>query len=233
MWWWLAGVCLPLDGTRHASLRSTRCDRLSEVFLRLLLAHHQQLPLLSKVYTVEFCSREIHLWSTHTTRIPNSNSNNNNKNVHLPMLLNKIELEHHDGCITSSTQLGLEAMLHSARQLNVTQKKRRTTTAAAGGNFEPPPVSPPSFCLAVQGMRELADGGRIGGSKQAINQRHKQASNQRLILLAKRKINQRHKQKSKINQRHKLASKINQPNCKYYQSKTQANKQSNSLIWKV
>ena len=154
------------------------------------------------------------MWSTHTTRIPNSN-----KNVHLPMLLNKIELEHHDGCITSSTQLGLEAMLHSARQLNVTQKKRRTTdAAAAGGNFEPPSVSPPSFCLAVQGMRELADGGRIGGSKQAINQRHNQASNQRLILLAK----------SKINQRHKLASKINQPNCKYYQSKTQANKQSNS-----
>ena len=183
------------------------------------------LPLSSKVYTVEFCSREIYLWSTHTTRIPNSN-----KNVHLPMLLNKIELEHHDGCITSSTQLGLEAMLHSARQLNATQEKRRTTTTAgaAGGNFEPPSVSPPSFCLAVQGMRELADGGRIGGSKQAINQRHNQASNQRLILLAKRKINQRHKQKSKINQRHKLASKINQPNCKYYQSKTQANKQSNS-----
>ena len=84
------------------------------------------------------------------------------------MLLNKIELEHHDGCITSSTQLGLEAMEHSARQLNATQKKRRTTDAGAGGNFEPPPVSPPSFCLAVQGMRELADGGRIGGSKQAI-----------------------------------------------------------------
>ena len=166
------------------------------------------------------------MWSTHTTRIPNSN-----KNVHLRMLLNKIELEHHDGCITSSTQLGLEAVEHSARQLNARTaadilKKRRT--AAAGGNFEPPPVSPPSFCLAVQGMRELADGGRIGGSKQAINQRHNQASNQRLILLAKRKINQRHKQKSKINQRHKLASKINQPNCKYYQSKTQANKQSNS-----
>ena len=167
---------------------------------------------------------------------------NNNKNTHLPMFLHNIELEHHDGCIASSTLLGIQAlqcnvpqrkpMPYNARQSNVAQsaadilKKRRT--AAAGGNFEPPSVSLPSFCLAVQGMRELADGGRIGGSKQAINQRHKQASNQRLILLAKRKINQRHKQKSKINQGHKLASKINQPNCKYYQSKTQANKQSNS-----
>ena len=66
MWWWLAEVCLPLDGTRHASLRSTRCDRLSEVFLRLLLPHHQQLPLLSKVYTVELFVLEKYICGAHT-----------------------------------------------------------------------------------------------------------------------------------------------------------------------